>query len=501
MQPRRYNNRALAILAASAIGIVSLLALLNKKTAAQGVNGLLTVCQLVSGSDYISQPLDTLFNESTLFQLFINPKNSWKKFKKRLNYRFLFTVIGLALSLAVSITLTIYGVPPSIFPTLILFMQNASDFGGLFNRMGRIVDTFCNYFFEKPVPLIAEPDPEFSKVNEEEELGLPETIEPTSKLSFFRREQINYTLGKIGGFLLGIVFFTLVLTIVGLTSYMPGANIIKPWAVKALFSFRLVGVFTSAGGYIGRAFDWLLGQRTLPGALVDQFNAPRAPSLSFKQHLLNAYARFKKMGTYEGAFTMAGVTLGLALGMTIILVPTLLLPFGSGLPILLAAPFIMSRCVSGLGGLLNRLGSVIDRFKQISAVTPSINSEHSSPSETPRTLPDTSQALPQIALPSEVNPSTSNTSTIMSDILEPASHVILSSSLKLPNLYPIQKTDKELSISKQETTKPLLTPLKTMLISHGFFAKRAPSIVNPSTFSPTFSFETEKTRMTIAPAA
>jgi hypothetical protein len=494
MQQRRYNNRALAILAASAIGTVSLLALLNKKTAAQGINGLLTVCQLVSGSDYISQPLDTLFNESTIFQFFINPKNSWRKLKKRLNYRFLFTVIGLALSLAVSITLTIYGVPPGIFPTLILFMQNASDFGGLFNRMGRIVDTFRNYFFEKPATCVAEPDPEFSTINEEEELGLPETVAPTSKASFFRREQINYTLGKIGGFLLGIAFFTLVLTLVGITSYMPGANIIKPWLVKSLFSFRLVGVFTSAGGYLGRAFDWLLGQRTFPGALMDQLNAPATPSLSLKQHFLNVYYRFKNMGAYEGIFTMVGVTLGIALGISIIVVPTLLAPFGSGLPILLAAPFIMSRCVSGLGGLFNRLGSVIDRFKQTLVVTPSINSENSSLLETPHTSPDIDRALPQIAFPSAAPLFASNVSTVMNNGLAPAASITSSPSLKSSGFHSTKKID-------QEPIKLLLPPVKTPLTSHGFFAKRTSHVVKPSNFSPTSPLEIEKTHLTIAPAA
>lgn len=336
---KRFNNYTLGILFAVLAGIgVGIWALLSVYIPTGSVVlssalyrlllatfGLLTASQLVSGISYVFTTPDIVFNEKTLlhklYEKLRGLKNSPGKFIKERRTEFIGLLIGIAAALALSIYLATTGgtgILVNIIPGLgfvVTLIANISALAGLFSRMGRCIDH----------------------------------IRKNGKNKFadiFRAENINYVLGVAAGVLIGAVIVGVCLGLFGVSSAMvPGAAPL--WIGGLVFALGTISSCASASGYIARVFDFFLGHRTI----------------GLKKHADDK--GIKSRLTPETVGTMIGVAVGLALGIVLFATGVAGIPFfGSGLPLMAAGFIVLAACVSGFGGLGNRVGALVRRLSE-----------------------------------------------------------------------------------------------------------------------------------------
>lgn len=348
---KRFNNYTLGIFLAVLAGIgVGLWALLSVYIPTGSVVlstalyrlllatfGLLTASQIVSGVGYIFTTTDIAFNEKTLlhklYEALRGLKNSPGKFVKERRTEFIGLLIGIAAAIALSIYLATTGgtgILVNIIPGLgfvVTLIANISALAGLFSRIGRCIDHI--------------------RKNGKEKVS-----------AIFRAENINYVLGVIAGVLIGAVIVGVCLGLFGVTSAMvPGAAPL--WIGGIVFALGTISSCASASGYIARIFDFFLGHRTLG-------LKRSADDQGIKSRL-----------TPETIGTMIGVTVGLALGIALFATGVAGIPFfGSGLPLMAAGFIVIAACVSGFGGLGNRVGALVKRLAEKKDTPIGANEDH-----------------------------------------------------------------------------------------------------------------------------
>lgn len=186
-------------------------------------------------------------------------------------------------------------------------------------------------------------------------LGLGNRIGQAAKNLYLFQSQnrtrgINYSLAiAFGGIIIGGLFLGIAIGLHLLTGGI---------AMQILSGISLVGSSASASGYIGRLFDFSLGDQSLYHCFKNR----------------NKTDCIKKPNTsWEKSLTWAGVAVGVVLGVAIAVAA---LHFGIGIPILFflagalshapAAVMVvsaMTTLVSAFGGLGNRLGQFLDKNK------------------------------------------------------------------------------------------------------------------------------------------
>ncbi len=358
---KRYNNYTLSVLFSTLVGIAIIVPALFMHGLDVGllpewiidvvyaVFGIAFVSRLVSGSSYIFSLLDRIANEYTLIDLIIsifkkmsikpeNKKTSKQQLvkpnitetKKHLNAhkgQFVGNSIGFILgSIFAVITLILRATTPIIINSVIssgfYLINHISNFSGLFNRLGRTAD-YINKGPKKDAP----------------------------HHSRFCRKNVNYAVGVILGAIASTILVTVILSVVGITSTMSLGGAVPIWLSLGLFVIGTISTGASAGGYVGRCIDFLIGKRTLAHAVADTiYKTPQTKSW-----------RDRFNSEYSG--TVIGVTVGIVLAVILIAAGVASLPFfGLGLPKLFAGMILMAACVSQCGGLGNRLGNMLDKF-------------------------------------------------------------------------------------------------------------------------------------------
>jgi hypothetical protein len=332
---KRYNNYSLAILLSFLAGIAVTLALLLTAHGALGempqwlyellcaIFGMFSISQIVSGSGYFSTWMDILTNgDVTLIQvaesaIHPNSKTSpFLNFMPKRKMEFVGLILGLIVALALTIALVVKkaaSVFVTVFPvvgTIVFFLTNLSAISGLCSRLGRCADYFRKFGSE------------------------------------LRGENVNYVISVLAGAVIGVILASVFLGVGGVTSVMTAGGAIPLWFGAAVFFITTVSTAASASGYIGRAFDFLLGKRLL-GVSKDSSDLG-----------LLRRASAERIGT------VIGITVGVGLGVTLIATGLALTPmFGMGLPLWAAGILVMAASMSAMGGLGNRLGYVIDTLR------------------------------------------------------------------------------------------------------------------------------------------
>ena len=335
--PRRYNNYSLAIILSFLAGLTVTLALLLTAHSALGemppwlyellcaIFGMVSVSQIVSGAGYFSTELDILTNGDVTFiqvaESIIDSnskKSSFYNFMAKRKMEFVGLILGLIVALALTIALVVKkaaSVFVTVFPvvgTIVFFLTNLSAISGLCSRLGRCADYFRKFGSE------------------------------------LRGENVNYVVSVLIGAVIGIILASVFLGVAGVTSVMTVGGAIPLWFGAAVSFITIVSTTASMSGYIGRWFDFLLGQRLL-GVSKDSND-------SGLKNRVNA----------ERIGTGIGIAIGIGLGATLIATGLALTPmFGMGLPLWAAGILVMASSVSAMGGLGNRLGYCIDLLRGV----------------------------------------------------------------------------------------------------------------------------------------
>lgn len=365
---KRYNNYTLAILFGILAGLGVTLALIFSAHLTSellpewqyqllcSIYAALSVSQVVSGTGYLFTGFDILFNEKTVVDAAqeIHRKEYFKKkfldFVMKRKWEFIGLIIGIALALALTAFLLIKqigGLFVKFIPGvggIISLVMNVSVIAGFFSRMGRCIDHRRNN----------------------------NGSENNSK--FFRGENINYVLSVLIGAAIGALIGGLLLGFVGVTTVMTAGGATPLWLAAIVFLGGTVSSCASASGYIGRAFDFFLGKRVI-GMKREELESP--------------VEGIKKRMNAEKVGTLIGISCGIALGLTLILTGLAASSFfGLGLPVAAAGVLIMVSCISGLGGLGNRVGAFLTKLNKKEA--PPI--EPIEPPQKPLTLVEANQA-------------------------------------------------------------------------------------------------------------
>lgn len=356
---KRYNNYTLSVLFSTLVGIAIIVPALLMHGLDVGllpewvidavyfVFGVSFVSRLVSGSSYVFSLLDRLTNEVTPIDFILSKFKKKKPIKsenikvdkpsvptskiaviqKNFNAhrgQFVGNSIGFIFGTILSvITLILRAVTPAIINNVIssafYLINHISNFSGLFNRLGRVAD----YFHKSP------------KKNKDR----------------FCRKNVNYAIGVILGAIAGAILIAVILSVAGITSAMTLGGAVPMWLSIGLLVIGTISSGASAGGYVGRCIDFLIGKRTVVHAVAD--TVTKAPQTASWRDRLNC--------EYSG--TVIGVTVGIILATVLIAAGVASLPFfGLGLPKLFAGMILMAACVSQCGGLGNRLGNMLDKF-------------------------------------------------------------------------------------------------------------------------------------------
>lgn len=302
-----------------------------------GFHGVEFVGRLISGNGYFFQFIDRLTDSTTLVDK-IQGKSAKRSMLDIIRQEPA-TFIGLGLGLVVGVV--IFALTVAYHLTLVKHLISVgkwaaiaigsiftiSTYAGLGNRLGASIDIIKNAIQNK-------------------------SEKPNTN--------INYAISVCAGVAIGMVF---AFTILGLT--IASAGISLPLVFTALGT---ISTFASSAGYIGRVFDFGLGDKTL---------------ISFKP------SQFKADLTRERIGTAIGVSLGIALGLTLILAGVATLPFfGFGAAKLVAGVLLFTSCISTCGGLGNRMGHFFDRvhFEKKALSTPQKTSQEtqSLPAQDPK---------------------------------------------------------------------------------------------------------------------
>jgi len=367
-QKRRYNNYSLSIILSVLAGLILSLVLIFTAHLASGalpewlyqlIFSLLCISQVVSGTGYSFTGFDILFNEKTIFQI------KKKTFKQKLSQFFKLSkkpfkkrkveLVGLILGFIVAIGVTAYLVAqnaasivanniPVIGP-VIFFITNVGFISGLCSRVGRCID----YFRINP-----------SKKEKRLASGFRKENEP----NVFRGENINYVISVLIGVVIGIVLAGLFLGFAGVTSVMTAGGAVPLWVGAVVFVLATISGSASAAGYIGRIFDFFLGERTL-GMRFSSFYVKKSKSGVEKVKTNDTvWKGIKRRADAERVGTLIGVSIGIILGIVLITTGLAMMPFfGMGLPAAAAGVIVMISCIGGLGGLGNRIGFFIVKLQ------------------------------------------------------------------------------------------------------------------------------------------
>lgn len=364
-----HDNYTLSILATAlvAAGVdISLLALGDFENTPTSLLALWDIfhvlffsSQLVSGAGYFFRTFDDITHKKTgkkltVFDIGYSHKSKEISPKKKFDEAITFTgcSIGLLFSIAVTILQHKFCFDSALqmhsnsenfgLTSTFNILQNFSDFGGLGNRQGRFFQ--CIYDSKK------------------------------NKINFFAHPRINYALGILIGTLIGLGIMTFFAV---LASHLP-LNIHDLFTL-IFFSIATIGVGASAGGYIGRCFDFIRYS-----AKENRENKASHPIISglyqlfFKRNF--AHFTLNKQSILTIAFTAFSILLCVTLIAVTLAAPHITVPLlflGISLPkiflglksgAILAKAIhslgLMRAClqiVSRVGGLGNRLGEAFDR--------------------------------------------------------------------------------------------------------------------------------------------
>jgi len=401
---KRFNNYTLAIFATFAIGIGIVLPLLIAHCLAVGtipdwlidiiyvLFGITSVSQFVSGNGYVQQFTDAVFKDKTLFHPLLSlisnkfspqkdqpgldnhsadkklvtqetevPKNQEeKKAENPINAKFFGLTLGLIVAIGLTIFELIQHVPMPYVSDIgrllagaIFFIANVSTFAGLTNRIGATLDYFISHKKK-------------DKASEEKPKEL------------LRRKSVNYSLAIIVGVIVGLAISILVLTTVGVTSAMTFGGAIPFWLGAGLFVLATTSTIASASGYGGRVADYLLGERSIADAIID-FISPnketKKPEETKNNTQNNKQCNENKNSTFrsrsadpQNIGTAIGVIIGILLAIILLAAGVTTLPFfGAGIPLFFSSLVLIAFCISGCGGLGNRLGFAIGKIMGVDA--------------------------------------------------------------------------------------------------------------------------------------
>jgi hypothetical protein len=264
-------------------------------------------CQQVSANGYVAKFFDFVLLKR---KKILTPE---EKKEKKENAESVGLIIGLIAAIAFSIAqIALHTIPlantiGSVAGSILLCLTSPSTFGGLGNRTGRLIDFFRNNLTRKNI---------------------------------FRKKSINYVLGVGLGIAAGVA---LTAAIIAASSATFG---ILP---AILFTIGGISACASAGGYIGRAADFLLGNRTAFHAASDALHGLPPPKESLQDR-----------ATPENKGTLIGVGIGITAGIIIgglIIAGIVTLPFfGAGLPKIALGVLLLVSLTSAGGGIGNRIG-------------------------------------------------------------------------------------------------------------------------------------------------
>lgn len=363
MTNRRFNNYTLAIFFAFLTGITLSVILLLLGHITLGVMpewlfdllfAPLFAGQLIAGVGYTQRWLDTVLAEHTLLdilkfsivKLFTREsyQQLWQRIIEKNPGEFLGFSLGILLSIGVTLTQVMLGAhlpAADLFPrglsSVLVFIFNTGSFAGLLGRCGRVGDYSYTH-------------------------GKSFAWNKKSLKLFFAQENINYVLAVTLGLLIGIALCATLLTVVGATCIVSMGNALPLWLTAGFVCASIISSSAGSSAYIGRCFDTLLGKRTLIQTLFvrEKTENSSTPSLGIKSRL-----------NLETSLTLIGVAMGITLGISLLAFGITAMPFfGAGLPPLFSGIFLLAFCVSGGGGLGNRLGHALTKFRRPALIPP-----------------------------------------------------------------------------------------------------------------------------------
>lgn len=308
-----------------------------------GSEAFLFISQMISGDGYLFQFVDKLTENKTIFEkigeqirqvqvnnTYCNIPTKQESFLKRLFTDNTFIGLTVGVLSAVGLTAaevilhvaTPFGSLGTVLSHTVMLVSNLSLCGGLGNRTGRASGYFKN------------------------------------ATDTFRSKDVNYALSIAGGILVGVTVVALVIGLLGVTAISGGSAL-----PVILFAASVIGGCASASGYIGRLFDFILGNRTIVGAIKDEIELKEISKSSAKANQPQPKPEpIKNRVNKENVLTAVGIGIGIVIGVTLIVAGLITLPFfGAGLPKLVAGFIVVTTCISAGGGLGNRLGFALDR--------------------------------------------------------------------------------------------------------------------------------------------
>ena len=282
------------------------------------IYGFVLTSQIVSGVGYVTRPFDIKHEDKIVPQQYSYGSESPqdKKERKKRLAEFIGLIIGLVFSISATIIILIMRHGSKCLPFfsiashlpvigLVVFsVQNISNISGLFSRSGRVIDTFRN----------------------------------TSTWSaLFKQERINYALAIIVGIIIGAA----------LSGTMLGLGMLSCGVLPAIFFVvSTISVCASGAGYVGRVFDFFLGNRTI-------FGDPAEVKDTFDE-------RMNDEDSMQNILTFVGLLIALAVAATLVATGGFALPFlglGHGVA---GIAFTFATSLSSIG-IFNRIGEAIDR--------------------------------------------------------------------------------------------------------------------------------------------
>jgi len=315
-KPRKVNNYVLSILftLVGSIGLALVIIALHVLDLGDLSDGLLElvcgielfmlVSQMMSGNGYFFQFIDKIVKEKTLFHKarFIFRKSEFKsnnhKISNTLHKDPIF--IGLTVGTVTAIGLSIL--------ELLLHMTPFAGLGKVFSSLILFVSnlSLCNGLGNRIGRIV---------------------LHYENNNAAWSVDEKYYTRSLSAGLIIGIVASIAIIAICGVSVISGGA----PLGV-ALFCLGMIGGSASAAGYIGRVFDFILGAGPL-----------------------------KVRANKENVLTTLGIATGLAIGISLVVLGGITLPFfGAGLPSVIAGIALVVNLIAAGGGAGNRIGAALD---------------------------------------------------------------------------------------------------------------------------------------------
>jgi hypothetical protein len=271
-------------------------------------NGVDFVGKIISGNGYVFQLVDRITNGTTLIDKLRGRPNESKTFDriKAEPATFIGLALGLVAGGVIFTLICVYQLTP--LRNLVKFTQGLgkvlsclwqlSTYGGLGNRLGAAIDVLRGA--------------------------------AKNKTDGEKNNNINYALGVLFGLGVGIALAIVLICTNGTA---------LPFLLGA---FGAVSSSASASGYIGRMFDFILGDQNIISF--------------FRAKIYSTTTSRERIGT------TIGLAIGVTLGIILIAAGAATLPFfGLGTGKLLAGILLLTTCISSGGGLGNRLGHFFDR--------------------------------------------------------------------------------------------------------------------------------------------